>query len=66
MKGLFRFLKTTLIGGIVFLVPVIIIVAIIGKAFEIMKKVADPLSALIPIDSVGGVVVVNLIAFALR
>jgi uncharacterized membrane protein len=43
MKGRFRFLKTTVIGGLVFLVPIIIIVAIIGKAFEIMKKVADPL-----------------------
>ena len=66
MKGRFRFLKTTVIGGIVFLVPlIIIIVAIIGKALEIMKKVAEPLSALIPIESVGDIAIVNLIAFAL-
>ena len=65
MKGRFRFLKTTVIGGIVFLVPLIIIVAIIGKAFEIMRKVADPLSSLMPIESVGDIAIVNFIAFAL-
>ncbi len=65
MKGRFRFLKTTVIGGIIFLVPLIIIVAIIGKALEIMKKVAEPLSALIPIDSVGDIAIVNVIALAL-
>ena len=65
MKGRFRFLKTTVIGGLVFLVPIIIIVAIIGKAVEIMKKVADPLSAWMPIDSVGDIAIVNLMAFAL-
>jgi uncharacterized membrane protein len=65
MKGQFRFLKTTVIGGIVFLVPLIIIVAIIGKAIEIMKKVAEPLSALMPIDSVGDIAIVNIITFAL-
>ena len=65
MQGLFRFLKTTLVGGIVFLVPIIIFVAVIGKALKIMKKVADPLAAITPIDSVGDIVIVDLVAFAL-
>jgi uncharacterized membrane protein len=65
MKGRFSFLKTTIIGGIVFLVPLIIIVAIIGKALAIMKQVAGPLSSLAPIDSLGGIAMVNLIALAL-
>lgn len=65
MKGQFGFLKTTIIGGIVFLIPLIIIVAIIGKAFAIMEKVADPLSSMVPIDSVGGITIVNLIALSL-
>ena len=65
MKGQIQVLKTTVVGGIVFLVPIIIVAAIIGKAFEIMKMVAHPLSALIPIDSVGKIAVVNLIAISL-
>jgi uncharacterized membrane protein len=65
MKGQIQVLKTTVIGGIVFLVPIIIVAAIIGKAFEIMKLVAHPLSALLPIDSVGKIAVVNLVAISL-
>jgi uncharacterized membrane protein len=30
-----QFLKTTLIGGILFLVPIIIFIAVIGKALEL-------------------------------
>ncbi len=65
MKGQIQVLKTTVIGGIVFLVPIIIVAAIIGKAFEIMKVVAHPLSTLLPIDSVGKIAVVNLVAVSL-
>lgn len=65
MKGQIQVLKTTIIGGIVFLVPIIIVATIIGKAFEIMMTVAHPLSALVPIDTVGKVAIVNLIAIAL-
>ncbi len=65
MKGQIKVLKTTVVGGIVFLVPINIVVAIVGKAFDIMKMVADPLSALVPIDTAGKVAFVNLIAIAL-
>ena len=65
MSGFYRFLKTTIIGGLIFLVPIIVILAILGKAFEIMAKVADPLSALIPIDTIGRIAVVNLLALIL-
>lgn len=65
MQGLVRFLKTTLIGGVVFLVPVIIVVAIVGKALQIMKKMAEPLSDLIPTDMAGDIIIVDIIAIML-
>ena len=43
-----NFIKTTTIGGIVFMVPIIIIIVILGKAFE-----------LILIESIGGIAFVN-------
>ncbi len=57
-----NFLKTTLIGGLVFLVPIIVVVAILGKAFGLMAAGAAPLAAWIPIDSIGGVALANLLA----
>jgi uncharacterized membrane protein len=57
-----KFLKTTMVGGILFLVPIIIFIAVIGKALELTKKLAAPLSVLIPLDSIGNIAMVNLLA----
>jgi uncharacterized membrane protein len=62
MKGKLAFLKTTVIGGIVFLVPLIIFIVIIGKALEIMAVLAMPLAGFLPIESIGGFAVANLIS----
>jgi len=59
---MFRFLKTTVIGGIVFMVPIVIFVMIITKALELTNKLAVPLSAMLPINSIGHVAVVDLLA----
>ena len=64
MNGKFQLLTTTVIGGIVFLVPIIVCIIILGKAFEIMRKLVAPLAHALQIDSVAGVVVVDLIAVA--
>ena len=60
-----KFLKTTMVGGILFLVPIIIFIAVIGKALELTKKLAAPLSVLIPLDSIGNIAMVNLLALAI-
>lgn len=57
-----RFIKTTIIGGLIFLVPVVIVVVVVGKAFKIMLVVAKPVGALIPTDYIGGVAVANILA----
>jgi uncharacterized membrane protein len=60
-----KFLKTTMVGGILFLVPIIIFIAVIGKALELTKKLAAPLSVLIPLDSIGNIAMVNLLALGI-
>jgi len=57
-----QFIKTTIIGGIFFLLPVVVVIAVIGKALKIMLVVGKPLNQFIPIDSIGGVAAANLIA----
>jgi len=59
---MFRFLKTTVIGGIVFMVPIVIFAMIITKALELTNKLAGPLSTMLPIDSIGHVAVVDILA----
>src|SRR5262245_2254009 len=48
MKRLLNFLRATLVGGILFLVPVTVLVMIVGKALELAHKITDPLAARLP------------------
>jgi uncharacterized membrane protein len=59
------FLKTTILGGILFLVPIVIFIAVLGKAVKVVDKIAVPIAALLPLDSFGGVAVVEIIALAI-
>ena len=62
MKSVAVFLRLTLIGGVIFLIPLVIVVAAVGKAFQIMRVVAAPLSRLIPIESVAGYAFIDVLA----
>lgn len=58
-------LKATVIGGLVFLVPVIILFVVMAKVFEVMGLLAAPFSAWIPVDSIGGVATANIVTVIL-
>ena len=59
-----RGLRTTVIGGIVFLVPVIFVLMILRRAYELALKVATPISKIVPIESFGGLAIANILAAA--
>ncbi len=61
---LVNFLLTTLIGGAVFLVPLGMLAYIGYHAVMIMITIAQPLAHWLPVDSVGGVALANLLALA--
>jgi len=58
------FIKTMILGGLLFLFPLVIVTAVVGKAFKLMLSVTEPLDEVIPADSVADVAVVNLVAIA--
>lgn len=57
-----NFIKTTIIGGAVFLVPLVFMVFIIGKAIGFMMIIAEPMAGWFPIDSIGDIALANLLA----
>ena len=59
---MFRFLKTTVLGGVLFLVPVVIFIAVIGKALKITSKLAAPIAAQLGFDTIAGIAVAQVIA----
>lgn len=53
-------IRTTFLGGVVFVVPLVCVFVLVGKAFEIMKLVGTPLSKVIPVSDVAGIPVAEL------
>ncbi len=59
------FMRTTVLGGLLFLFPIVFVVAILAKALEVTNKLSAPLAGLLPIDSIGGLAVVKLLALVI-
>ncbi len=62
MKNLVEYFKATVIGGVVFLIPLVAIVVVLSKAFDLAKLVATPLGSFIPLDETRGIVVADILA----
>jgi uncharacterized membrane protein len=59
------FLKATLVGGLMFLVPVVLVAVVLRHALQLAGKLAAPLAAVLPVSHVGGVGVVTLVAIVI-
>jgi uncharacterized membrane protein len=64
MKSVFSFIRTTITGGILFLLPVILLLMIFTKAYNILHKLSAPLSEKLP-ELIFGFDGSNLIALLL-
>lgn len=60
-----RRMVTTLIGGVSLLIPVAIVLLLLGRGLELTNLLATPLSGWIPMNSVGGIAMANLVAIFL-
>jgi uncharacterized membrane protein len=56
------FIKTTVIGGFVFLIPAAIVVVVLGKVLGALKVLAKALAPLFGVESFAGGVVVDFLA----
>jgi uncharacterized membrane protein len=54
MKKLIQILRTTVVGGALFLVPFVILIIIMGKALHISRAIMMPLAEKLPIKSFMG------------
>lgn len=62
MQGIKSFLKATLVGGCMFLVPVVLVLVVAGKGMQFAGRIAVPMAQALPVSHVGGVAVATLIA----
>ena len=58
-------LTTTVIGGLIFLLPLIVVLALLGQGLALVSGVAAPLAAYLPEREIGGVAAVTLVGLVL-
>jgi hypothetical protein len=64
MRGIYRFLKSTIIGGLVVLVPLAVLGGILAWAIPIFLKVVVPVFEWLPDKSIGSVSLAVVVASA--
>lgn len=57
--------RTTVLGGLIFLVPFVVVLLILGKAFAITRAAAAPIAGAIGVDRVGAFALIDLLAVLL-
>jgi uncharacterized membrane protein len=62
MTNWLGFIKTTLVGGFVFLIPAVIVVVALGKLLGALKALTKTLSPLFGVESLAGGLVLDLLA----
>lgn len=65
MKQSTRPLLTTLIGGVVFLLPLVVVLVVVGQGLALMTRVVQPLMSWLPYQTLGGVALVSIAALVL-
>ena len=55
-------LKTTCLGGIIFLVPIVLFIAVLDQALTIVASLAAPIAAVFPVSSIGDLAIVHIVA----
>ena len=62
MGSIMGFLKDTIRGGVFFLIPFTVVLALVGKAMSLVHGITGPIAARIPVDALGGIPMPRLIA----
>src|SRR6187455_2518685 len=65
MKSLTAFLKATIVGGALYLVPIVLILIVLGKVQAVTTKLVAPLTAALQLHDVGGIGLARLLGIAL-
>ncbi len=65
MKKFLEFLKTTIIGGFLVLLPVVVVLLLLSLAVATVITAIDPLMEVLPIKGLGGLAVTTLVAILL-
>lgn len=59
------YLRSTLIGGVLYLVPIVVLIVILGKALEVAHRIAQPIVRLVDAAGLGHILSPQVVAILL-
>ena len=62
MRHFRQFLLVTLVRGILFLVPIVLIAVLAREGYQMLRRVAQPIARLLPEDRVFGILAEDLVS----
>ena len=65
MRAISHFLRITVLGGVLFLTPIVVLAFILGKAFNLARRALKPMAAIIPDRFVSGETMEAIMAIVL-
>jgi uncharacterized membrane protein len=65
MKAVSHFLRTTILGGALFLMPIVVLAFVLNKAFDYARRGLKPVAKLIPDQLVSGATMETVLAIGL-
>ena len=65
MRAISHFLRITVLGGVLFLAPIVVLAFILDKAFDFARRALKPVTAIIPDRLVSGVTAEAIMAIVL-
>ena len=65
MRAISRFLRTTILGGVFFLMPVVVMAYLMNKAFDFARRAVKPVAKIIPDQLVSGATMEAIMAIGL-
>lgn len=60
-----EFLKSALIGGLVVLLPIVLVSFLVDEAYDFLVAIIDPITEAWPVDDIGGIEVASILAIFL-
>jgi len=62
MKNQLDFLKTTILGGVLVILPLAFVVMLLDELIALLSVLTEPLAQAIPVDSIGGVAMATIVS----
>mgnify|MGYP001814417303 FL=1 len=60
-----EFVRTTVLGRLLFLLPLVVAVAVLGKALSIVHTLAEPLLGQLSVETIAGAAIIHIVSVLL-